>query len=118
MTRFALVFVLLLSLVLPAAAEAQDIPDCPMTPTIGALTDCVQHAVQMRHITNAGIARSLLAELHAAQSALDRGQPRVAIVLLEVFVHEVNHASGRFIDPEHAAHLVQHAELVIQALRR
>jgi hypothetical protein len=118
MTRFALVLVLLLSLALPAAASAQDMPDCPMTPTISALSDCVQHAVQMGHITNAGIARSLLADLHAAQSALDRGQPRVAIVLLEVFVREVKHVSGRFIDPEHAAHLVRHAELVIQALRR
>ena len=89
MIRYALALILLLTLLLPATAAAQAVDDCPMTPTIGALSACVQHAVDVGHITNKGVARSLLAELKTAQTALDRGQPRVAIVLLRVFVREV-----------------------------
>jgi hypothetical protein len=102
----------------PAIAVAQVTDDCPMTPTIGALRACVQHASDMGHITNKGVARSLLAELKAAQSALDRGQPRVAIVLLRTFEREVSALSGKSIEPAHAAHMVEHAQLVIQALQR
>ena len=112
MIRITLALVLLLSLVLPASASAQTAPDCPMTPTISALQVCVQHAV-----STPGVARSLLAELNAAQSALNRGQPRVAILLLQAFIREVQALSGHGIEPEHASHLIQHAELVIQALR-
>ena len=118
MIRYTLAIVLFLSLVLPAAAAAQAAPECPMTPTIGALSECVQRAADMGHITNRAVARGLLAELKAAQTALDRGQPRVAILLLRAFVREVKALSGRFIEPVHAAHMVEHAQLVIQALRR
>jgi hypothetical protein len=118
MIRYATALILMLTLLLPATAAAQAVDDCPMTPTIGALTACVQHAVDMGHITNKGVARSLLAALKTAQTALDRGQPRVAIALLRVFAREVNALSGRFIDPAHAAHMVEHAQFVIQALQR
>ncbi len=37
---------------------------------------------------------------------------------LRAFVREVKALSGRFIEPAHAAHMVEHAQLVIQALRR
>ena len=118
MIRYAVALLLSLTLVLPATATAQATDDCPMTPTIAALSACVQHAVDMGHITNKGVARSLLAELKTAQTALDRGQPRVAIAVLQVFVREVRALSGRFIEPAHAAHMVEHAQLVIQALQR
>jgi len=118
MIRYALMFVLLLSCVLPSSVAAQTAPDCPLTLTIGALRECVQHAADMGHITNQGVAGSLLAELKSAQTALDRGQPRVAIALLRVFVREVKALSGRLIEPVHAAHMVEHAQLVIQALQR
>ena len=118
MIRYAVALLLSLTLVLPATAAAQATDDCPMTPTIAALSACVQHAVDMGHITNKGVARSLLAELKTAQTALDRGQPRVAIAVLQVFVREVRALSGRFIEPAHAAHMVEHAQLVIQALQR
>ena len=118
MTRLALALILLLlSASLPATAVAQT-ADCPMTPTITALSACVQHAADMGQMTNTGIARGLLAELNAAQSALDSGRPRVAIALLETFVREVEALSGRFIEPAHAAHMVEHAQVVIQALGR
>jgi hypothetical protein len=118
MIRYALALMLLIAMMLPATAMAQATDDCPMTPTIAALSVCVQHAVDMGHITNKGIARSLVAELKAAQTELDRGQPRAAILLLRVFVREVKAVSGRFIEPTHAAHMVEHAQLVIQALQR
>ena len=85
MSRYVVALMLLMTLVLPATAAAQATDDCPMTPTLGALSACVQHAVDMGHITKKGVARSLLAELQTAQTALDRGQPRVAIALLRVF---------------------------------
>ena len=118
MIRYTLAIMLLLSFVLPASAAAQAAPDCAMTPTIAALRECVQHAADMGHITNQGVTRSLLAELRVAQTALDRGNPRVAIVLLRAFVREVKALSGRFIEPTHAAHLVEHAQLVIKTLQR
>ena len=118
MIRYALALILLLSFMLPATAAAQATDDCPMTPTIAALSACVQHAVDMGHITNKGVARSLLVELKAAQTALDRGHVRVAIVLLRAFIREVKALSGRYIEPTHAAHMVEHAQLVIAALQR
>jgi hypothetical protein len=118
MIRYALALTLLFSLMLPSTAAAQGAGECPMTPTITALSACVQHAVEMGHITNTGVARSLLATLNAAQTALDRGHPRVAIVVLRAFVHEVSALSGQSIEPAHAAHMVGHARLVIQALQR
>ncbi|MBZ0300365.1 MAG: hypothetical protein K8J31_11510 [Anaerolineae bacterium] len=84
--------------------------------TIASLAECVSHAASEGHITNAGIAKSLLAKLNAAQSALDRGQPSVAINTLEAFIREVQAQAGKHIHLEHAGHMVEHARRVIAAL--
>jgi hypothetical protein len=84
---------------------------------IASLHHCVMHAYDMGHITNAGVANSLMAKLDAAQAAFDRGQTDVAINLLNAFINEVNAQSGKFIAADHAPHLAQHAQHVIDALR-
>ena len=84
--------------------------------TIEALHHCVMHATEMGHITNRGVANSLLKKLDVAQAAQDRGQTGVAVNKLNAFVNEVNAQSGRHIDAEHAGHLVMHAENVIAAV--
>ena len=117
MIRLSLMLVLIATLLSTSAVSAQAAPVCPMTTMIAALSDCVRHAAELGHITRPGIARSLLAELRAAQVALDRGQPRIAIALLDAFIKEVRVLSGKGIDAEHAAHMIEHAQLVIQALR-
>ena len=110
-------FVVALSLtfVLPAFAADDHTCDHDAT-TIESLQHCVLHAIEMGHITSPAVARSLLAEVNAAQKAYDNGQTDVAIGILHVFVEEVHAASGIAIDPEHAHHLAMHAENVITAL--
>jgi hypothetical protein len=115
--RTTLLLVLTATLLSTSVASAQQAPACPMTPTIAVLADCVRHAADQFHITRPGVTRSHLAELQTAQVALDRGQQPVAIALLEVFIREVRVLSGKGIEPEHAAHMVEHARLVIQTLR-
>ncbi|HEY3063013.1 MAG TPA: hypothetical protein VGL99_28910 [Chloroflexota bacterium] len=118
MLRWTAFLALVLTMLSTSLVSAQAVPTCPMTPTISALQDCVRHASEQGHITKPGVARSLLAELQVAQSALDRAHTRVAIAILEIFIREVRAQSGRSIEPEHAAHTIDHAQLVIQALRR
>ncbi len=118
MIRYLLVLVLSAIVLSTSVASAQAMPACPMTPTISALSDCVRHAAEMGHITRPGVTRSLLAELQAAQVALDRGNPRVAIALIEVFIKEVRVLSGMAIEREHATHMIEHAQLLIQDLER
>jgi hypothetical protein len=103
-----------LGLARPAAADEMDMCD---TPTVQALHHCVLHAVEMGHIDNAGVARSLLAKLDGAQAALDRNQPAVAVNKLQAFIREVQAQAGRHIQAEHAAHMIMHAENVIAALQ-
>jgi hypothetical protein len=114
MIRLALVALLMISFALPAPVAAQAEHECAIT--IAGLRECVQHAAEMGHITNRGITQSLLAKIDAAQAAADRGQPTVAISQLHAFIGEVGAQSGRFIIAEHAAHMIQHAEQVIDAL--
>jgi hypothetical protein len=99
----------------PAPAQAQDM--CSHEPTVQALRECVQHAIAEGHIDDSTIAQSLLAKLDAAQAALDRGQPAVAVQILRAFVYEVQAQAGVHIDAEHAAHMVMHAQIVIAALQ-
>ena len=87
-----------------------------MAPTIAALPDCVNHALSIGHIDNAGIANSLLSKLDGAQRAQDRNQNAVAIALLKSFIHEVEAQAGKHIDETHADHMVEHAGEVIGAL--
>jgi hypothetical protein len=84
--------------------------------TIESLRHCVMHAYEAGHITKKGVADSLLTQLDAAQAALDGGQTKVAIKLLNSFVSEVNAQAGKSIQSEHAGHLVEHAQNVITAL--
>lgn len=122
MRRFVvLVVVILVLLSLGAAgtvqAQTMTMDTCLMTPTIAALHDCVQHAVDQNLIDNAGVATSLFAKLNAAQAALDRGQPTVAVQGLQAFIHEVQAQAGQHIDATHATHMILHAQLVIAALQ-
>lgn len=107
--------VALISLIFPKLVVAAE--ECSHDQaTIGALRACVIHAVAEGHIDNSGVAKSLLAKLDAAQSALDAGQTNVAVHNLQAFQHEVKSQSGKHIVAEHAEHLWMHAQLVIEAL--
>ena len=108
---------LALSLVGVDTAGIQAMDDtCVHAPTIQSLADCVQHAADQGFIDNAGVTTSLLSKLDAAQAALDRGQPPVAVHTLQAFIAAVNAQAGKHVAAMHAGHLVDHAQLVIQAL--
>ena len=118
MKRYLPILGILAALLLTSAPVlAADAMTCDHTgTTIASLHDCVMHAYDMGHITNNGAANSLLAKLDAAQAALDRGQPGVAVSLLHAFIDEVNAQAGKLIVADHAIHLVEHAGNVIKAL--
>ena len=109
--------VIALSMFGTGTAVAQEASACPMTHTVQSLHDCVLHARQIGAINNDGIVASLLAKLDAAQAAVDRGQPKVAIQLLQAFIQEVEAQTNVHIAQPHAGHLVMHAEMVIADLR-
>ena len=111
--QFVVLTFVTLSLMGAAFALAHD---CSHDGTVQALRECVEHAAAEGHIDNPGITRSLLAKLDAAEAAIDRGQSSAAINKLEAFIREVEAQAGKHIVAEHAQHLVEHAELVIQAL--
>jgi hypothetical protein len=114
--RYIAVILVLASLLLATPVLASDEHGCAHDPTVQSLRDCVVHAAHAGHIDNQGITRSLLAKLDAAQAALDRGQPAVAVNNLNAFVRAVQAQAGKHIAAEHAAHLVMHAQEVIDAL--
>jgi hypothetical protein len=118
MKRYLPILGILAVLLLTAApVSAADAMTCDHSgTTIASLHDCVMHAHDMGHITNKGVANSLLAKLDAAQAALDQGQPGVAVNLLHAFINEVNAQAGKHIVAEHAPHLVEHAQNVIASL--
>ena len=108
---------LVVSLLSTAPILAQGGDPCPQhDATVQALRECVVHAAAEGHITNAGVTQSLLAKLDAAQAALDRGQSNVALNQLGAFIAEVEAQAGEHIAAEHAAHMEDHAQQVIQAL--
>lgn len=84
--------------------------------TIESLHHCVEHAAEMGHITKPGVANALLAKLNAAQAAYDKGNTHAASNILNAFINQVNAQSGKGIDAEHAAHLIDHTRNVIDAL--
>ena len=109
--------IIVLSLVAAGPAFAMDNGECNHDlATIESLHHCVMHAAEMGHITNQGVANALMSKLDAAQAALDRGQPAVAANILQAFIHQVEAQSGKHIVPEHAAHLIEHAQAVVAAL--
>lgn len=97
-------------------ASAQGNDSCPHEATIASLQTCVQHMEDTGFIDNHGVAKSLLAKLNAAQAAETRGQPGVAVQLLQAFSHEVRAQQDKHIEAEHAAHMLMHAQMVIEAL--
>lgn len=114
---FMVLIFAMLSLVIasPALAQAEVCPNHETT--VQALSQCVQHASEQGVIDNPGITKSLLAKLDAAQAAVDQGRPAVAINILEAFANEVQAQAGKHIAPAmHAEHLLQHTQLVIDAL--
>jgi len=116
-TPWVVATMVVLTLMIAAPVSAHDGAGCAHDdPTIGALRECVVHAASEGHITSPAVTKVLLAELDAAQAALDRGRPRVAINLLRAFIWTVQAQSGKHIAAEHAAHLIEHAQMVIQAL--
>lgn len=116
-TTLVVLALVVLSMVVALPALAQDGHECDHDEaTLSSLHHCVGHALEMGHIDSAGVARSLHQKLNAAQAALDEGNPTAAIHLLDAFMSEVEAQSGRHIDPEHAGHLIEHAEMVKQAL--
>jgi len=109
--------VVVLSLALAAPALAHEGHPCDhVMLTVESLQHCVQHALAEGHIDSEGVAQSLLAKLAEAQAAHDRGQTSVAVNLLGAFVAEVQAQAGKHIVAEHAAHLIKHAQMVIQEL--
>jgi FIMAH domain len=84
--------------------------------TVASLRMCVQHAYDQGFIYNKGVAKSLLTQLDNAQAAVDAGQTGVAISMLQTFIVQVESLAGVQIDPDHAQHMVHHAEMVIEAL--
>jgi hypothetical protein len=105
-----------LVMILPTPAQAMEEPCADMSPTIQSLQECVQHAATMGVISNKGITNSLLEMLEAAQAAEENNKPGEATKVLQAFINEVEALSGKHIASEQAAHMVMHAQQVIQAL--
>ena len=118
MKRYLPILGILAVLLLTAApVSAADAMTCDHTGTaIKSLHDCVIHAYDMGHITNAGVRDSLLAKLDAAHAALDRGKTGVAINQLRAFTNEVNAQAGKHNMADHVVHLLEHAQQVSRAL--
>jgi len=93
--------------------------DCSMEPTVQSLEDCVQHAAEMGHIDNVGVAKSLLSKLHSAEVVRAHDGPAywTTINILRAFIGEVQAQSGKHIDAEHAHHMELHAQMIIDALQ-
>jgi hypothetical protein len=71
----------------------------------------------MGYIDRDRLAEKLLRKIDKVQASLDRGEVDDAIDKLEDFVEMVREQSGQHIDPMHADHLIEHAQMVIAALR-
>jgi len=110
----AIAIVLSLAVVGPVAA--QEMSMCPHGETIASLQACVEHAREQGHIDNQGVTRSLVAKLGAADAALERDQPAVAVNILEAFVRQLEAQDGKHVVSPHAGHLEMHAQSVIEAL--
>jgi FIMAH domain-containing protein len=113
---FAVVGMLVTVAVPTQTARAASMDTCVHAPTIASLHDCVVVMTAQGVITNQGIANSMLAQVDAAQAALNRGQSGVAVNILQAFTREVSAQAGISILQPHADDLISHAELVIQSL--
>lgn len=110
-----IIVVLVLTAIAPVLAEDGE-HLCPHDgATITALQHCIEHAVQMGHVSGS-VAPSLFAKLDAAQAAYNEGRNATAVNILQALTNEVAALSGPQIDPVHAAHIIQHTQAVIAAL--
>lgn len=112
--RYFTLFLLwaVLALAFVSRSQASDEHNCESV-TVLSLYTCVQHALEMKHISNAGVANSLLRKVDAALAAEERGQTSVAVRILEAFINEVEAQAGKNIDLEHANHMIKHATDII-----
>jgi hypothetical protein len=85
-------------------------------PTVEALRDCVEHAIDHGHIDDAEVAQSLLDKLDAAQAAVERRQDTPAVNILRAFIPSVEAQAGKSVLEPHAGHLVAHVQIVIEEL--
>ena len=117
LVRILMVAAVLVLSALPALAQSDH--TCPHhdDDSIAGLQGCVEHALAVGHIDNPGVAQGLFAKLDAAQAALDRGKPTVAVNNLNAFIHLAEAQAGKHIDATHAGHMVEHAQRVIAALQ-
>lgn len=114
---FLVALVAIMALTLAAPAFASEEHHCEHdTMTIESLHHCVEHAAEMGHITKPGVVKALLSTLNAAELAYDEGNTATAVNILNTFIAQVNAQSGKSIDAEHAAHMIEHAMMVIESL--
>ena len=106
---------LALSLSFVSRAHASDGMDCDHS-TVESLYHCVHHAAEMGHISNVGVAASLLVKVAAADEALARQRTNAAVRILLAFINEVEAQAGIHIDTMHAEHMIMHAEVIIDGL--
>lgn len=116
--KYALIIVVaIMALALAVPAFASEEHDCAHEGTsIESLHHCVEHAVEMGHISKPGIAEALIAKLEAAHSADERGNTNAALNALNAFINQLNAQSGKGVDAEHAGHLIDHTLNVISTL--
>lgn len=115
--RLFVVMVMALSLLAVSPVLAHEDMGCVHdATTIASLRECVVHARDMGHIDSDRVAQNLLKKLDKAQANLDRGKVHDALDKLEDFIEMVEDQSGKHIDPMHAEHLIEHAQMVIIAL--
>ena len=86
----------------PRTVRAQE--PCPehMDPTIAAWSQCVNHAIEMGHIDNQGIANGLLSKLDAAQAAEDRGQDQCSPCRTHGDARRRRHCRAGKLDDSHS----------------
>ena len=118
----------LVELLLVAAGEhavtvlAVDKADNPTTVSVGffvqvdidGLLASVEYMCQQGWINQAGICKSLLAELKSAKLAMERGQCEVAQEILHAFINEVEALSGKWLTEQAAIVLKANALYVIE----
>ena len=110
------VVIAVLSLMLPTHVYSADGHGCAHEPTVQSLRTCVEHADSAGHIDSPRVTKVLLKLLDAAQIAQKFGQKEAAVNALNGFIKVVEVQSGRHIVPEHATHLIMHANQVIEAI--
>ena len=81
--------------------------------TIQSLIEEVEAAFAEGKIAKAGIYNSLIAKLESAQAAVERGQTKTALNILEAFINQEIAQSGKHIHPDVADSLIAGAQDLI-----